>query len=86
MIAQSTVKMNGKWYKVGEEIPQANFPENMMNYPSEPYTEEKQYTRTDISRMNVCDLRRLALENGVCDVQKMKSADLKKSLLEILGL
>ena len=86
MIAQNTVKMNGKWYKAGEEIPQTHFPENMMNYPSEPYTREKQYTRTDISRMNVRDLRRLALENGVYDVQKMTSAEIKKTLLKILEL
>ena len=42
MIAQNTMKMNGKWYKAGEEIalakPQAEVKQN-------------QYTKTEINRM-----------------------------------
>ena len=77
MIAQNTMKMNGKWYKAGEEIslakPQAEVKQN-------------QYTKTEINRMSTAELQTLALENGVDGSDEMTGAELKKVLIEKFGL
>lgn len=77
MIAQNTMKMNGKWYKAGEEISLA-----------EPQTGEKQnqYTKTEINRMSTAELQVLAIENGINGAEGMTGADLKKVLIEHFGL
>ena len=77
MIAQNTMKMNGKWYKAGEEI-----------YLAKPQKEVKQnqYTKTEINRMSTAELQELALENGVDGSDEMTGAELKKVLIEKFGL
>ena len=77
MIAQNTMKMNGKWYKAGEEISLAK-----------PHEEVKQnqYTKTEINRMSTAELQTLALENGVDGSDEMTGAELKKVLIEKFGL
>ena len=77
MIAQNTMKINGKWYKAGEEISSAG-----------PQTEVKQnqYTKTEINRMSTAELQTLALENGVDGSDEMTGAELKKVLIEKFGL
>ena len=73
MIAQNTMKMNGKWYKAGEEISLAK-----------PQAEAKQnqYTKTEINRMSTAELQSLAIENGIDGADEMTGADLKKVLIE----
>ena len=73
MIAQNTMKMNGKWYKAGEEIALAK-----------PQAEAKQnqYTKTEINRMSTAELQTLALENDVDGAEQMTGAELKKVLIE----
>ena len=73
MIAQNTMKMNGKWYKAGEEISLAK-----------PQAEAKQnqYTKTEINRMSTAELQTLALENDVDGAEQMTGAELKKVLIE----
>ena len=73
MIAQNTMKMNGKWYKAGEEISLAK-----------PQAEAKQnqYTKTEINRMSTAELQSLAIENGIDGAYEMTGADLKKVLIE----
>ena len=77
MIAQNTMKMNGKWYKAGEEIslaiPQAEVKQN-------------QYTKTEINRMSTAELQTLALENDIDGAEQMTGAELKKVLIEKFGL
>ena len=77
MIAQNTMKMNGKWYKAGEEIslakPQAEVKQN-------------QYTKTEINRMTTAELQELALENSVDGADEMTGSELKKVLIEKFGL
>ena len=77
MIAQNTMKMNGKWYKAGEEIslakPQAEVKQN-------------QYTTTEINRMTTAELQELALENDIDGADEMTGAELKKVLIEKFGL
>lgn len=77
MIAQNTMKMNGKWYKAGEEISLAK-----------PQAEAKQnqYTKTEINRMSTAELQELALENGIGGADEMTGAELKKVLIEKFGL
>ena len=77
MIAQNTMKMNGKWYKAGEEISLA-----------EPQAESKQnqYTKTEINRMSTAELQALALENNIDGADEMTGAELKKVLIEKFGL
>ena len=73
MIAQNTMKINGKWYKAGEEISLAK-----------PQAEAKQnqYTKTEINRMSTAELQVLAIENGINGADEMTGADLKKVLIE----
>lgn len=77
MIAQNTMKMNGKWYKAGEEISLAK-----------PQAEAKQnqYTKTEINRMSTAELQELALENNIDGAEQMTGAELKKVLIEKFGL
>ena len=77
MIAQNTMKMNGKWYKAGEEISLAK--------PQEE-AKQNQYTKTEINRMTTAELQELALENGVDGSDEMTGAELKKVLIEKFGL
>ena len=77
MIAQNTMKMNGKWYKAGEEISLAK-----------PQAEAKQnqYTKTEINRMSTAELQELALENNVDGAEQMTGSELKKVLIDKFGL
>ena len=77
MIAQNTMKMNGKWYKAGEEI--------SLDKPQEK-VKQNQYTKTEINRMSTAELQTLALENGVDGSDEMTGAELKKVLIEKFGL
>ena len=73
MIAQNTMKMNGKWYKAGEEISLAKPQEEVK---------QNQYTKTEINRMSTAELQVLAIENGINGAEGMTGADLKKVLIE----
>ena len=76
MIATHSIKINGKWYKAGEEIRHANtISEN-----------KKTYTKTDINRMSTSDLQKLASEHGIEDANAKSCAELKKVLIRQLGL
>ena len=77
MIAQNTMKMNGKWYKAGEEISLAKPQEEVK---------QNQYTKTEINRMSTAELQTLALENGIGGSNEMTGAELKKVLIEKFGL
>ena len=77
MIAQNTMKMNGKWYKAGEEISLAK--------PQEE-AKQNQYTKTEINRMSTAKLQTLALENDIDGADEMTGAELKKVLSEKFGL
>ena len=77
MIAQNTMKMNGKWYKAGEEISLAK--------PQEE-AKQNQYTKTEINRMSTAELQELALENNIDGAEQMTGAELKKVLIEKFGL
>ena len=77
MIAQNTMKINGKWYKAGEEISLAKPQEEVK---------QNQYTKTEINRMSTAELQTLALENDIDGADGMTGAELKKVLIEKFGL
>lgn len=53
---------------------------------AEEVAEEPKYTRTVINRMNVETLKKVAKENGISKIDGKSGADLKKLLIEKLGL
>lgn len=79
MFATHSIKKNGRWYKAGEEM---DSPAEFMNPPEILEHEEKKITKTDIHRMPVEELRKLAEEQGIDGVEEMNGADIKKLLLE----
>lgn len=81
MIATYSIKHDGVWYKVGEEVPESNSnsaPSDFMNPP--------EYTKTEINRMSTADLKKLASENGIENATEINGGDLKKMLIEKFGL
>ena len=77
MIAQNTMKINGKWYKAGEEISLAKPQEEVK---------QNQYTKTDINRMSTAELQALAAEIGIDNASGTNGGELKKLLIEHFGL
>jgi hypothetical protein len=76
MVAEYTVKRNGKWYKAGDEIP------NIA--PGEKSSSG--YTKTEINRMSTADLQSLAAEHGIEGAEEISGAELKRILIEQFGL
>lgn len=76
MIAECTMKRNGKWYKAGDEVPEINTPS---------YSDSR-YTKTDINRMSVSDLRQIVRNTGVENADIMTGAEMKEYLINLFGL
>ena len=72
MIAQNVIKFNGKWYKAGDEVPEAGA--------------FLSYSKTTINRMSTSDLQAFAAEHGIDNAEELTGAELKKLLIEKLGL
>lgn len=86
MIAQNTVKVNGKWFYAGQEITGAEkSTSDFSQYMNPPETEIK-YTKTEINRMSTAELKSFATEQGIDNAEDMTGAELKKVLIEKLGL
>lgn len=83
MIARNRMKIGGKWYKAGEEIPSAGTnPKDDFSQHMSPPKEDKTYTKTDINRMSTSDLKSLAISEGIDGAEDMSGADLKKVLID----
>lgn len=76
MIAEYTMKRNGKWYKAGDEVPEINAPSSF----------DPRYTKTDINRMSVSDLRQIVMSTGVENADIMTGAEMKEYLINLFGL
>lgn len=76
MIAEYTMKRNGKWYKAGDEVPEINT----------PAFSDSRYTKTDINRMSVSDLRQIVIGTGVENADIMTGAEMKEYLINLFGL
>lgn len=79
MIYPYIVVKNGKWYKSGENVPDDS--ENVLETG-----EKTNYTKTDIHRMPVEELRELATEQGIDGAENLNGSDIKKLLIEKMGL
>lgn len=95
MIAQNTVKVNGKWFYAGQEITGVEkSTSDFSQYMNPPETElpfvdvpqGKKYTKTDINRMSTAELKDFAEKQGIANAQEMTGGELKKVLIETLGL
>lgn len=66
------VKHDGIWYEPFEEIPDSD--------------SKRAYTKSEIARMPVDELRQLALKTGVDGAAEMNGTELKQYLLSLFGL
>lgn len=66
---------NGKWYNVGEEVPENNNSGASFDY-----------SKTTINRMSTSDLQELATKQGIENAGEISGAELKKMLIEKFGL
>ena len=59
-----------------------------LNYKESPYEkkEDNKLTKTDINRMPVDELRKMAMNTGVEGAESMTGSELKKHLIDIFGL
>lgn len=73
------VKYNGKYYPAGTDVPVGE------TFVIEEKKEPK-YTKTDINRMSIAELKELSLANGVKNAEEMTGAELKKCLISAFGL
>lgn len=72
--------------KAGEPLIASDEPEktaDFTQYMNEPIHE---YTKTEINRTSTSDLRVIATEQGVENAEELTGAELKKLLIEKLGL
>lgn len=94
MFYDHMVKANGKYYQVGEDVPEiTNMAEDKNSMPFsdndielEENSAEKKYTKSDIQRMNKAELQEMAKNTGVEGSDEMTGQELKEYLLNVLGL
>lgn len=78
MIYPYEVKFNGEYYEAGEEVPEEATEENG--------TYSEKYTKTEINKMSIAELKNLATSVGIADADKKTGSELKKMLIEFYGL
>ena len=86
MIAEYGIKYNGVWYQVGDEIAEEvdkNTSSDTSDFMTQP---EKNFTKTEIKRMPVGNLRELASEYGIENAEEKTGEELKDCLISVLGL
>lgn len=88
------VKINGNYYRAGEETPDANkskaAKKNSPSYSDSDIEfeelqkpdESKKYTKSEITTMKTADLQELAASVGIEDADKMTGSVLKKLLID----
>lgn len=90
MKATHTMKVNGIIYRAGEEIPSPDEkPVKQVEKPVEKAEEpiaEGKYTKKDITFMKVSKLRELAETEGVENPDELTGVELKKILIDKMGL
>lgn len=79
MVAEYTVKRNGKWYHAGDVIEEVEESTSSLLF-------EKAHTKTEINRMSVDDLKALAAENAVPGYEDMTGTALKEYFINLLNL
>lgn len=78
------VKYDGTFYPAGSDVPvetkdfEIKQDTNVKN--------EESYTKTDIKKMPIAELKDLAISIGITDAENKTDSELKKSLIEFYGL
>lgn len=85
MLAKNIIKMNGKWYKAGEEVPEETSGQESSDEEIQ-MPEVFKYKKTDINRMSTADLKELAREHEVSNVDDMTGQDLKEYFITMFNL
>lgn len=85
------VKINGKYYRTGEDVPEnGNKAAENNSLPNSDIMsetkEDKPYTKTDINKMNKAELTELAKGTGVEGADEMTGTELKEYLCSVFGL
>lgn len=87
------VNKDGVWYPAGAEVPEGANPivEKKVEVKQEvvetPKVEDTpKYTKTEINRMPLDELKALATEKGVNGADDMTGGELKKLLIEMFNL
>ena len=90
MVATHKVKINGKWYGLGEKIPGLAEPpittESKTEVQEEVQEEKNTLTKTEIKRMPTAELQVLAKKNGVGNADSLTGAELKEILIKKFNL
>ena len=88
MVAEYTVKFNGKWYHAGEHFPESQIAngDSEQTESSELPFETPTYTKTEIMRMPVAQLRALAEQLGIEEATSLNGNELKEQLIALLYL
>lgn len=82
------VNKNGVWYPAGTDVPvgentNEKKEDDFSKYMNPPEkTSEINYTKTDINRMPLAELKDVANSNGIVGADEMTGAELKKALIE----
>lgn len=76
---------NGKWYKAGEEVPEDTTGQE-FSAETEQMPKGFEYKKTDINRMSTADLKELAREHEVSNVDDMTGQDLKEYFITMFNL
>lgn len=93
MVYDHMVKVNGKYYQTGEDVPEVNYVEG--NESSLPFSdadimfgtkEDKRYTKSDIQRMKKAELLEIARNTGIEGADDMTKEELAEYLLNVFIL
>lgn len=92
MVYDHMVKVNGKYYQTGEDVPEIDAvgSDNSLPFSDDDITfetkEDKRYTKTDINKMNTAELQNLASSEGIENAFETSGSRLKEILIEHYGL
>ena len=85
MRATHSIKINGKWFKAGEELPALN-PSKEPEVKTPDTEEKKSYKKSDIFRMPTAELQALAESEGIENATELTGSELKTILVKKFGL
>lgn len=83
MKAEYAMKLGDVWYMAGDELPRLTS-DSKAESVQEEAKEEVKYSKHKIMAMNVKQLRSLAAEVGIADVDEFTGTELKEMLVEKL--
>lgn len=93
MVYDHMVKVNGRYYQAGEDVPEVDYTtedENSLPFSDDDITletqEDKPYTKSDIQRMKKAELLEIARNTGVDGADDMTREELAEYLLNVFGL